>query len=125
MVLIENPIMLAALGVLCGAHVASALVKGMAGRLIAYVNVFIHALMVVPLGILNFPIEEAVLFYMISVFIFTLTSTFVYVVRSRRCAGENSDAATDQQIVIPGGSDDEIIITDEASTDDDEKERNV
>lgn len=82
MVLFEHPIVLVALGVLIAAHIASALAPEIIGRLIAYVNVLIHALMVVPLGILGFPIEDAVLFYMISVFAFTLTHTAVYVLRS-------------------------------------------
>ena len=91
MAIIENPLMLIPLSSFIAIHAATEFLPRTAARIVGYVNILLHALAVLPLGILKFTIEEAVLFYMISVFFFTLIRTASFIVREKRAQGEKRD----------------------------------
>lgn len=76
-------------------HIATELLPRTAAHIVSYVNIFLHALAVLPLGILKFTIEEAVLFYMISVFSLTLIRTVSFLVRGKRAQSKESGNSSD------------------------------
>ncbi|MBQ2737592.1 MAG: hypothetical protein IJF38_02800 [Clostridia bacterium] len=59
-------------------HVASAIVRGRLSRLLNYVNLALHIIFLIPMMTLGLTIEDAVLMYMISVFVYTLSQALVY-----------------------------------------------
>ena len=51
-------------------HIASAIVRGKLSKLLNYVNLALHIIFLIPMMTLGLTIEDAVLMYMISVFVF-------------------------------------------------------
>ena len=82
MIIFKTPVILLALAVLIGLHIASLLVSEKLGKMLTYVNIGLHILLLPLLLIQKFTIEEGVLVYMISIFAYTLASYIVYKKRS-------------------------------------------
>ena len=78
MIIFKTPVILLALAVLIGLHIASLLVSEKLGKMLTYVNIGLHILLLPLLLIQKFTIEEGVLVYMISIFAYTLASYIVY-----------------------------------------------
>ena len=78
MIIFKTPIILLMLALLIGLHIASLLVKEKLGKILTYVNIGLHILLLPLLLIQKFTIEEGVLVYMISIFAYTLASYIVY-----------------------------------------------
>ena len=103
---ILNPIVLISLGVLIALHVASILLRGIAAKLIAYLNIALHVGLMFVLLYLKLKIEEAVLVYLISVFAYTLAATVTYKVRERAAKRESEPAVdgTPSSVSEPDGA---------------------
>lgn len=71
MLLFSCPVVLALLALLIALHIVGAFVKEPFARALNYFNIGLHLLMLAPLILYKFTIEEAVLVYMISVFAYT------------------------------------------------------
>ena len=72
MKLFETPAVLLFLAVLVILHFVSLVARGKTATIFSYVNIFLHILLFVPMLANKFSIEEAVLVYMISFFMYTL-----------------------------------------------------
>ena len=81
MIIFKTPVILLMLALLIGLHIASLLVSEKLGKILTYVNIGLHILLLPLLLIQKFTIEEGVLTYMISIFAYTLASYIVYKVR--------------------------------------------
>ena len=92
MIIFKTPVILLALAVLIGLHIASLLVSEKLGKMLTYVNIGLHILLLPLLLIEKFTIEEGVLVYMISIFAYTLASYMVYKKRSSDNASPNENA---------------------------------
>ena len=92
MIIFKTPIILLMLALLIGLHIASLLVKEKLGKILTYVNIGLHILLLPLLLIQKFTIEEGVLVYMISIFAYTLASYIVYKKRSSDNASPNENA---------------------------------
>ena len=73
-------------------HIASAIVRGKLSKLLNYVNLALHIIFLIPMMTLGLTIEDAVLMYMISVFVYTLSQALVY---RRRGAPQDSAEKAD------------------------------
>lgn len=78
MLIFKSAPALISLGVICGMHIASRLTSGILSKILAIVNVCLHIAFIFVLMTEEIPIEESVLCYMISVFVYTLTSFAVH-----------------------------------------------
>ena len=78
MKLFETPIVLLFLAVLVVLHFVSLITKGKIAKISNYVNIFLHIVLFIPMLMNKFSIEEAVLVYMISFFIYTLFALIIY-----------------------------------------------
>lgn len=78
MLLLSCPIVLVALAAIIAIHVIAALAGSFASRILTYINIVLHLLILIPLVLYKFKIEEAVLVYMISVFAYTLINYIKY-----------------------------------------------
>lgn len=116
MALIENPIILAVLAVFIAAHIAAELLPRAVSNILSYVNVFLHALMVIPLGILKFTIEEAVLFYMISIFALTAARCVSFLIKGRASKNADKSPSPEQASDEPERETEERIIDVEEGT---------
>ena len=74
MIIFTSALSLISLGVVCGVHIASRLAPGILSKILDVVNVCLHIALIFVLMIEEIPIEESVLCYMISVFVYTLCS---------------------------------------------------
>ena len=81
MIIFKTPVILLMLALLIGLHIASLLVSEKLGKILTYVNIGLHILLLPLLLLQKFTIEEGVLTYMISIFAYTLASYIVYKVR--------------------------------------------
>ena len=81
MIIFKTPVILLMLALLIGLHIASLLASEKLGKILTYVNIGLHILLLPLLLIQKFTIEEGVLTYMISIFAYTLASYIVYKVR--------------------------------------------
>ena len=81
MIIFKTPVILLMLALLIGLHIASLIVSEKLGKILTYVNIGLHILLLPLLLIQKFTIEEGVLTYMISIFAYTLASYIVYKVR--------------------------------------------
>ena len=80
MKLLSSPLPLIALGVCIILHILSALLPKKAASILAYVNIGLHIVLVLLSAFAALPIEEAVLLYLISLFVYTHTAAI-----SNRC----------------------------------------
>ena len=92
MIIFKTPVILLMLALLIGLHIASLLVSEKLGKILTYVNIGLHILLLPLLLIQKFTIEEGVLTYMISIFAYTLASYIVYKKRSSDNASQNENA---------------------------------
>ena len=99
MIIFKTPIILAMLAILIGLHIASLLVSEKVGKILTYVNIGLHILLLPLLLLQKFTIEEGVLCYMISVFAYTLASYIVYKKRS------SDNASQKENTTAPEGAD--------------------
>ena len=83
MIIFKTPVILLMLALLIGLHIASLLASEKLGKILTYVNIGLHILLLPLLLIQKFTIEEGVLTYMISIFAYTLASYIVYKVSGR------------------------------------------
>ena len=83
MKLLSSTPVLVALGVCVILHVLSCLLRGRASRVLSYINIAMHIALVILSAFASLPIEEAVLVYLFSLFVYTLTSTLVTRDRAR------------------------------------------
>ena len=81
MIIFKTPVILLMLALLIGLHIASLLASEKLGKILTYVNIGLHILLLPLLLLQKFTIEEGVLTYMISIFAYTLASYIVYKVR--------------------------------------------
>ena len=93
MLIFKSALSLISLGVLCGMHIASRLATGILSKILAVVNICLHIVLLFVLMVENIPIEESVLCYMISVFVYTLTFFVTHTLFSKRegVKEENND----------------------------------
>jgi len=87
MLLFSYPIVLIALAAIIAIHAIAALVRDCASRILTYINIVLHLLLLIPLILYKFKLEEAVLVYMISVFAYTLISYIKYLLFERKAEG--------------------------------------
>ena len=73
MIIFESPVSLALLCTLILLHVVTAIFNGKISKILRYVNIALHIIMILTLLYDGVPIDEAALLYMISVFVYTLT----------------------------------------------------
>ena len=99
MIIFKTPMILAMLAILIGLHIASLLVSEKVGKILTYVNIGLHILLLPLLLLQKFTIEEGVLCYMISVFAYTLASYIVYKKRS------SDNASQKENTPAPEGAD--------------------
>ena len=92
MIIFKTPVILLMLALLIGLHIASLLVSEKLGKILTYVNIGLHILLLPLLLLQKFTIEEGVLTYMISIFAYTLASFIVYKKRSSDNASQNENA---------------------------------
>ena len=71
MVIFLTPVVLIALIAFSAMHWLSVYREGVISKISVYVNIALHILVMIPMLAAKFTIEEAVLVYMISVFIYT------------------------------------------------------
>ena len=72
MIIFESPVSLALLCTLILLHVVTAIFNGKISKILGYVNIALHIIMILTLLYDGVPIDEAALLYMISVFVYTL-----------------------------------------------------
>ena len=90
MMIFKTPIILAMLAILIGLHIASLLISEKLGKILTFVNIGLHILLLPLLLLQKFTIEEGVLCYMISIFAYTLASYIVYKKRSSLKTADDS-----------------------------------
>jgi hypothetical protein len=92
MLLFSCPAVLALLALLIVLHIVGAFVKEPFARILNYLNIGLHLLMLAPFILYKFTIEEAVLVYMISVFAYTAVAFLKFNIGDRLTKKEQ-DAA--------------------------------
>ena len=70
MSILETPLVLVALCVMLTIHIATCFTPKLVSKILTYVNMTLHIALIYPLMYFQFDIDEAVLVYMISVFVF-------------------------------------------------------
>ena len=88
MLLFSTPAVLIPLLVLCALHVAVLFFDRRAARILTFVNIGAHVLLVIPLLFCGFEFSEAVLVYMISLTVYTLSWYAKYI--AVKCATEKN-----------------------------------
>lgn len=73
MIIFESPVSLALFCALILLHIVTAIFNGKISKILRYVNIALHIIMILTLLYDGVPIDEAALLYMISVFVYTLT----------------------------------------------------
>ena len=86
MKIFSAPAALAALGVCIILHVAAVCIPERASRILNYVNIGLHVVLVAVLAISGLTIEESVLAYLISLFVYTSASAIRYKLDAQRKA---------------------------------------
>ena len=84
MKLLSSPAVLAVLGICIVLHILSCLLHAKAAKVLSYINILLHTVLVVVSAFSALPIEEAVLVYLISLFAYTVSATAVSSVRARK-----------------------------------------
>ena len=83
MIIFESPLSLILSALVCVLHVSGAFVGKLAARIINVVNIIIHIALICVFLYDGVPLDEAVLVFMLSVFVYTLTRFIIYEVRRR------------------------------------------
>ncbi len=86
MKIFSAPAALVALGVCIILHVAAVCTPERASRILNYVNIGLHVVLVAVLAISGLTIEESVLAYLISLFVYTSASAIRYKLDAQRTA---------------------------------------
>ena len=73
MLIFKTPIALALICVMLIIHVLSSILRDRISKILNYVNLCLHILLILPLILGGVPIDEAVMLYMLSVLVYTLT----------------------------------------------------
>ena len=92
-------IILAGLLLLVALHIVAELLRGIAAKAVAYVNIVLHVLMLLPLAYCKTTIEEAVLVYLISLFAYTVTAAIAYR-RAEKARAKQTEEITDGESEI-------------------------
>jgi hypothetical protein len=96
MELFTNLYAMAALGVCILFHILCAILPDTAARILNYVNIGVHAASVVAFAFFGLKIEEAVLLYLISIFVYSLAQYIRYNVTVKKAAASAAaEAATE------------------------------
>ena len=83
MIIFENTWALVFIGIILLLHVLSAFVRGACATVLCIINIALHIALLAILIIGATPLEESVLAYMLSVFVYTLVRFVLYEVRRR------------------------------------------
>ncbi len=86
MELFTNLYAMAALGVCVLLHILCAILPDTAARILNYVNIGVHAASVVAFAFFGLKIEEAVLLYLISIFVYSLSQYIRYNLTVKKAA---------------------------------------
>ena len=86
MLLFSTPIVLAALALILALHALVAVLPELASKILSYVNIGLHIVLIFPLIYYKFSFEEAVLVYMISLTFNTFLAFLRYRLSVRRRA---------------------------------------
>ncbi len=78
---IKSPVILIGLIAFITIHIVSELVSDFIAKILTYVNIGLHTLLIIPMLNRGISIEEAVLVYMISLFAYTLTGAIGHMLR--------------------------------------------
>lgn len=86
-----TPLILISLILLCAINIASVFLKDLAMKICNYVNIALHAGCIFLLMYHEIPIDDAVLYYMISVFVYTLAFFARYEICRARAGGKEDE----------------------------------
>jgi len=77
---------------MCVLHILTSLVfHGKLSKILNFVNIGLHILLMIPMMLAGFEIGTAVVLYMVSVFVYSLVSFVSYAIEKRRCARKESE----------------------------------
>jgi len=113
------------LALMCVLHWVSVYLKGIISKIAVYVNIALHILVMLPMLSRKFTIEEAVLVYMISVFVYTFMS-FVHYKLSEKDArvakGSEEEEPVPESIGEDAGSSSDEKDSDDITDEDTDKD---
>ena len=90
MELFTNLYAMAALGVCVLLHILCAILPDAVARILNYINIGVHAASVVAFAFFGLKIEEAVLLYLISIFVYSLAQYIRYNVTVKKAAASTA-----------------------------------
>lgn len=114
MELINYPVLPILLFVLVGLHALGIFLRGTASKIIFYLNILLHVLALPLLSYYGIVIEESVLFYMISIFAYTLLSLISYALieridEFRNCCDITRETSVDAEITAKTSDGEEAV----------------
>ena len=98
MIIFTTPLLLYALITMCAIHVITSIVPGIVAKILNYVNLVLHIVTLYLLMYAGAKVNEALLLYMISMFIYSLVSFVRYEIakliagRKENARGEEAEA---------------------------------
>ncbi len=99
MILFSTPTVLLALVLMSALHWTTIYLKGIIAKISICVNIALHILVMIPMLVNKFTIEEAVLVYMISVFVYTLMAFIRYKLDEKsEMPSKNESTSSDENI---------------------------
>ena len=91
MVLFTTPSILVALILVSGLHIASSFTPGIVSKILNYVNIALHLASLVLLMWQKCEVDETLLFYIISIFVYTVIAFVRYEIGARRAKREEAE----------------------------------